>query len=184
MHFCHLMISYLCKQQKKLCAIYKDGAIAEIHFHRWLARPRSRNLDLEDQECSGRPGVIDDRVEMLIKNNAGHMTQDTAEIFYFSLMIIGRHLEKLGHVNHCDVSCFTIGQKIHSIILTWNTIKMTWKWSQVIKKWIVYDNVEWNKLCVKTFQKQVSIQRWYNEFGGIERSRRYIQKSNVENWTD
>lgn len=53
---------------KKICTIYKDGALAENTVNKWFTKFRNESFDLEDQECSGRPAVInDDHIKMLIK---------------------------------------------------------------------------------------------------------------------
>lgn len=57
MHFCYLMFFHFqklqhCTNSKNICAIYEDSAIAESFVCKWLARFRSGNFHLEDQECS------------------------------------------------------------------------------------------------------------------------------------
>lgn len=65
---------------------------------------RNENFDLEDQECSVRPAVInDDRIKMLIKKNNYHMTLDITGILHISCMSVVRHLEMLRYMNRFDV---------------------------------------------------------------------------------
>lgn len=73
-----------------MCAIYGDGAIAEITACEWFSMFIIGNFDLEDWACSGRSAVIDDdQFKMLITNNPGHMIHR-----YTPHMSIVRHLCK------------------------------------------------------------------------------------------
>lgn len=40
------------------------------------------NLELNHQETFSRPVIVDDQIEILIKDNPGHMTKAIAEIVY------------------------------------------------------------------------------------------------------
>lgn len=52
-------------------------------------RFRSRNIDLEEREHSGRPAVIADaQIETLIKINPGHTTLDIADMLQVSNMML------------------------------------------------------------------------------------------------
>lgn len=68
-------IKKLYKQQKNICAVCRDGVVAESTV--CLKRLRNGNFDLKEREHSGSPTVVgDDQIEMLIKTNAGHTRRD------------------------------------------------------------------------------------------------------------
>lgn len=67
-HFHHLSLFYfqkgkeiLYKQQQKISAVYRDGAITEGTLRKWFARFNSENFDLENREKPDRPD--DDQID-------------------------------------------------------------------------------------------------------------------------
>lgn len=83
------------RKKKDICAIYEDGAIAEITVHKWFASFRSGNFGSEDQKRSGKTAVVDvGQIEMLIKNNP-HYTWDIAEMLHiFHMSFVRQQLDK------------------------------------------------------------------------------------------
>lgn len=89
----------LCNQQERYMPFIK--IVAESKAYRLFAKFRNGNFDLEH---SGKPLVIDhDQIEMQIKSNTGHTTQDIPEMLCISHMSIVRQLKSLSYVNCNDV---------------------------------------------------------------------------------
>lgn len=91
--FHHLMFLFQEKKTlqtaKMLCTVYGDGTTDESI----VCKLRSGNFDLENQEHSYKPAVIDNvQIETVIKN-PGHMTWHRTEIQHISNMCIVKHLK-------------------------------------------------------------------------------------------
>lgn len=69
------------KLQKKICAIYTDGAIYKSNVQKLFNRFRRGNFDREDWERSHQPAVIDDDQ---IRRQIKKIRQDIAEIIHIS----------------------------------------------------------------------------------------------------
>ena len=56
--------------QKKICAVYGEGAVADWTCQKWFAKFRVGDILLDDAPQSGRPVEVDsDQIETLIENN-------------------------------------------------------------------------------------------------------------------
>lgn len=75
-------------KQQKICAIYGEDAIDESAVRKWFVRFRR-----EDRKRAGLPEVVDDQIEVMIKNNPGHTTLDIADLLHISHMSVVRPLE-------------------------------------------------------------------------------------------
>lgn len=65
--------------EKKICSISGDSDITEKKntVSKWFARFRSGDVDLENWEYFDMSAIIDDdQVEIMIKNNPDHTSQD------------------------------------------------------------------------------------------------------------
>lgn len=83
--------------EKMACAIYEQSMFI------WFAWFKIKHFGLENEECSRRPAVIDDcQIQMLIKNNPSHITQDITEMIHRSHSVV-MYLKRLGYVNHYHV---------------------------------------------------------------------------------
>lgn len=90
------VVSVKKNKQKKICAVYGDGSIAESIVSNWLARFTSGNVDLEGPKCFGWPVAVDDcQIETLIENDPCHPTRDIAEIRYTSDISVISHLKEV-----------------------------------------------------------------------------------------
>ena len=64
-HFWHIMLYYFKKgknateTQKKICAVYGEGAMTDRTCQKWFAKFRAGDFSLDDAPGSGRPVEID-----------------------------------------------------------------------------------------------------------------------------
>ena len=75
-HFQHIMLYYFKKgknateMQKKICAVYGEGAVTDWTCQKWFAKFRAGDFSLDDAPWSGRPVEVDsDQIETLIENS-------------------------------------------------------------------------------------------------------------------
>ena len=71
-HFRHIMLDCFKKgknateTQKKICAVYGEGAVTERTCQKWFAKFRAGDFSLDDAPRSGRPVEVDsDQIETL-----------------------------------------------------------------------------------------------------------------------
>ena len=109
-HFRHIMLYYFKKgknateTQKKICAVYGEGAVTDRMCQKQLAKFHARDFLLDDAPWSGRPVEVDsDQIEILTENNQRYTTRETADILKIFKSSIENHLHQLGYVNHFDV---------------------------------------------------------------------------------
>ena len=69
-HFWHIMLYYFKKgknttaTQKKICAVYGEGAVTDPTCQKWFAKFRTGDFSLDDAPRSGRPAEVDsDQIE-------------------------------------------------------------------------------------------------------------------------
>ena len=70
-YFRHIMLYYFkkgknaTKMQKKICAVYGEGAVTDRTSQKWFVKFRAGNFSLDDAPRSGRPVEVDsDQREM------------------------------------------------------------------------------------------------------------------------
>ena len=109
-HFWHIMLYYFKKgknateTQKKICAVYGEGAVTERMCPKWFAKFRAGDFSLDSAPRSRRPVEVDnDQIETLIENNQGYTTQEIADILKISKSSVENRLHQLGYVNRFDV---------------------------------------------------------------------------------
>ena len=109
-HFGHIMLYYFKKaknateMQKKICAVYGEGAVIDRMYQKWFAKFRAGDFSLDDAPRSGRPAEVDrDQIETFIENDQRYTTQEIANILIISKSSIDNHLHQLGYVNCFDV---------------------------------------------------------------------------------
>ena len=86
--------------QKKICAVYGEGAVTDHMCQKWFAKFHAGDFSLEiDAPRSGRPVEVDsDQIETLIERK-----WEIADILKTSKSSVENHLHQLGYVNHFDV---------------------------------------------------------------------------------
>ena len=109
-YFWHLMLYYFKKgkneteMQKKICAVYGEGAVTDRMCQKRFAKFCAGDFSLDDAPRSGRPLEVDsDQIETLIENNQCYTTQEIADILKISKSSVENHLHHLGYVNHFDI---------------------------------------------------------------------------------
>ena len=72
-HFQHIMFYYFKKgkntteRQKKICAVYGEGAVTDQTCQKWFAKFRAGDFSLDDVPRSGGPVEVEsDQIETLI----------------------------------------------------------------------------------------------------------------------
>ena len=61
------MVKNTTETQKKICAVYGEGAVADWARQKWFAKFHARNFSLDNAPWSGRPVEVDsDQAETLI----------------------------------------------------------------------------------------------------------------------
>ena len=75
-HFWRSMLYYFkngknkTEMQKKICAVYGEGAVTDQTCQKWFAKFRAGSFSLDDAPGLGRPVKVDnDQMETLIENN-------------------------------------------------------------------------------------------------------------------
>ena len=70
--FSHIMLYYFKKgknvteMQKRICAVYREGAVTDQTCHKWSAKFHEGNFLLDDAPWSGRPAKVDsDQIKVL-----------------------------------------------------------------------------------------------------------------------
>ena len=90
-HFQLIMLCYFKKgknateMQKKICAVYGEGAGTDWHVKRGFAEFCAGDFSLDDAAHSGRPVKVDsNQIKTLIENNQCYTTQEIADILKIS----------------------------------------------------------------------------------------------------
>ena len=109
-HFQHIMLYYFKKgknateTQKKICAAYGEGAVADRTCQKWFAKFCAGDFSLDDAPQSGRPVEVDsDQIETLIVDSQRSTTWKIADILKIPKSSTENHLHQLGYVSHFDV---------------------------------------------------------------------------------
>ena len=90
--------------QKKICAVYGEGAVTDQTCQKWFAMLCAGDFSLDDAPQLGRPVEVDsDQIKTLIENNQRYTTQETANILKISKSSVENHLHQLGYVHCFDV---------------------------------------------------------------------------------
>ena len=78
-HFQHVMLYYFRKDknttemQKKICAVYGEGAVTDQTCQKWFAKFRAGDFSLHNVPRLGRPVEVDsNQIETLTENNQQH----------------------------------------------------------------------------------------------------------------
>ena len=86
-HFLHIMLYYFKKGKsttetnKKICAVYGEGAVTDWTCQKWFAKFRAGDFSLDDAPRSGRPFEVDsDQIETIIESNQHYTTREKADI--------------------------------------------------------------------------------------------------------
>ena len=90
-YFWHIMLYYFKKgknateTQKKVCAVYGEGAVTDQTCQKWFAKFRDGDFSLDDAPWLGRPVEVDsDQIETLIENNQCYTMQERADTLKIS----------------------------------------------------------------------------------------------------
>ena len=69
------------KCKKKICAVYREGAVTERMCQKWFAKFRAGDFPLDDVLRMGRPVEVDsDQIETLIENDQCYTMRERAGI--------------------------------------------------------------------------------------------------------
>ena len=87
------------KTQKKIHAVYGEGAVTDQTCQKWSAKFHAGDISLDDALWSGRPVEVNgDQIEALIENNQHYTTQDIGDILRISKSI--KLLVKMKNVSY------------------------------------------------------------------------------------
>ena len=85
--------------QKKICAVYGEGAVTDRMCQKWFVKFRAGSFLLDNTPGSGRPVEVDrDQIETLIESNQRYTTQEIANILKIPKSNVENHLHWLGYV--------------------------------------------------------------------------------------
>ena len=80
-NFWRIMLYYFKKgknaaeTQKKICAVYGEGAVTDQTCQKWFAKFRAGDFSLDNAPRSGRPVEVDrDQIKTFIENNQRYTT--------------------------------------------------------------------------------------------------------------
>ncbi|KAF6130886.1 hypothetical protein HJG60_007843 [Phyllostomus discolor] len=157
-HFRHIMLFYFKKgkkateTQKKICAVYGEGAVTDRTCQKWFAKFRAGDFSVDDAPRSGRPVEVDsNQIKTLIENNQHYTTREIADILKISKSSVENHLHQLGYVNRFDVWVprkFSEKNLLDRISACDSLLKRNEDvpfLKQIVmgdEKWILYNNVE------------------------------------------
>ena len=104
-HFWHIMLYYFKEgknttaMQKKICAVYGNGAVTDQMCQKWFAKFCAGDVSLDDTSQSGRPAEVDrDQIKIIIEKNEHYITWEIADIFKISKLI--KLLVKMKNVSY------------------------------------------------------------------------------------
>ena len=94
-HSRHIMLYYFKKginttemQKKKICAVYREGAVTDRTCQQWFVKSCAGDFSLDDAPRSGRPVEVDsNQIETLIENNQHDTVKESANILKISKSI-------------------------------------------------------------------------------------------------
>ena len=90
--------------QKKICAVYGEGAVTHWTCQKWFVKFRAGGYLLDNAPWSGRPAEVDrDQIETIIENDQHYTMQEIADILKLSKSRGENHLQQLGYVHRFDV---------------------------------------------------------------------------------
>ena len=105
-HFRHIMLYYFKKgkntteTQKKICAVYGEGAVTDRTYQKWFVKFSAGDFLLDDAPRLGRPVEVDrDQIETLIENNQHYTTREIVNLLKIPKSSVENHLHQLGYVN-------------------------------------------------------------------------------------
>ena len=108
-HFQHMLYHFkkgknTTKMQKKICAVYGEGAVIDQTCQRWFAKFYAGDFLLDSAPWSGRPVEVDsDQIETFIENNQRYTTRGIADILKVSRSNVENHLHQ-----HYYIHCFDV----------------------------------------------------------------------------
>ena len=93
------------KHNKKICAVYREGAVTYRTCQRWLSKFSAGDFLLDDAPQSCRPVEVDNNHidKTLTENNQCYTMQEIADTLKMSKSSNENHLHQLSYVNHFDV---------------------------------------------------------------------------------
>ena len=160
-HFRHIMLYYFKKgkntteTQKKICALYGEGARTDRTCQNWFAKFHAGDSSLDDAPRSGTPVEVDShQIETLIENNQHYTTWEIANIFKISKSSTENHLHQLGHVNRFDVwvprklsekNLLDRISECDSLLKHNENVPFLKQIVMSDEKWALYNNVEWKR---------------------------------------
>ena len=75
--------------QKKICAVYGDGAVTDQTCQKWFAEFRAGDFSLDGAPWSGRPAeVVSNQTETLIEINQYSTTWEIADILKLIKLLV------------------------------------------------------------------------------------------------
>ena len=88
------------KHQKKISAVYGEGAVTDRTCQKWFAKFCAGGFSLDNAPWSGKPVEVDsDQIQTLIESNGCYTTREIAHILKISISNIENHLHQLGYVH-------------------------------------------------------------------------------------
>ena len=86
--------------QKKICAVYGEGAVTDRTYQKWFVKFSAGDFLLDDAPRLGRPVEVDrDQIETLIENNQHYTTREIVNLLKIPKSSVENHLHQLGYVN-------------------------------------------------------------------------------------
>ena len=141
--------------QKKICAVYGEGAVTDWTCQKWFAKFRAGDFSLDDARRSGKPVEVDnDHIETLIESNQLYTMWKIADTLKISKWSIENHLHQLGYIHHFDVwvppklSKKNLLDHISACDPPLKSNENVPFLKQIVmgdEKWILYNNVEWKR---------------------------------------
>ena len=79
--------------QKKICAVYGEGAVTDQTCQKWFAKFRAGDFSLDAAPWSGRPVEVDsNQIETLIEKNQHYTMLEILDILKISKSSVENHL--------------------------------------------------------------------------------------------
>ena len=143
------------EMQKKICAVYGEGAVMDRTCRKWFAKFCAGDFLLDDAPRSCRPVEVDsDQIDTLIENNQRYTTWEIADLLKIPKSSVENHLHQLGYVNRFDIwvphklreknllDCISI---CDSLLKCSENVPFLKQIVTGYEKWTLYSNMEWKR---------------------------------------
>lgn len=174
---------------REICSVEGKNVFKENTAQWWFRRFNQGDTDLEDQERSGRPSVVNkDEFRSLVEQQPGTSTRRLTEELKYSQTTVIRHLHSMGFVNKNplrvphELTDYQAQRRVDVCRKLLQNPKDNRFWRRIItgdEKWVFFRNSSRSKLWLlpgqptqqvvspNRFEKKVMLCVWWNYEGPV-----------------